>query len=291
MLMRTPWVWALPGVILLAMASAVVAQPEAGFEPLQPAEEVTGDAEPDDDQPTLSILDLLWRGGALMWPIGALMFVVITFGIERAISLRSGRILPEALVRELGGLGGRFDPREAFQLCQKHPSPAADVVQTMLLKTGRPLFEIEKAVEGAVDRAAQKMYDNVRWLTLAAAVAPLIGLLGTVWGMIQSFFMLSVMEQGANRTEVLSSGIYAALATTLAGLSVAIPAAALAHFYESRIQALTHDIEDLVFNLLPQVERYEGKVRFSRPGEGESRPETSRPTPTPPPAPETSAAN
>jgi len=141
----------------------------------------------------------------------------------------------------------------------------------MLLKVGRPQSEIEHAVIEASEREADRLYSNVRTLNLAAAVTPLLGLLGTVLGMIQAFFVTANMEEKANKAEQLASGIYVALVTTFAGLAVAIPAAVFAHLLEGRIQSLLRDIDDLLFNLLPQVERYEGKLRVSREQLGESR--------------------
>jgi biopolymer transport protein ExbB len=107
------------------------------------------------------------------------------------------------------------------------------------------------------------LYANVRWLSLAAAVAPLLGLLGTVWGMIVAFHQTTQLETGQNKADFLAEGIYVALVTTLGGLAVAIPAAILAHYFEGRIQALFHQTDELLFNLLPQIERYEGRLRVS----------------------------
>ena len=154
----------------------------------------------------------------------------------------------------------------------------------MLLKVGRPHSEVEHAVAEAADREANRLYANVRWLNFAAAVAPLLGLLGTVWGLIVSFHDTTHLLPGENKAEFLAKGIYIALVTTLAGLCVAIPAAFFSHMFEGRIQNLFHTIDELLFSLMPQVERYEGRVRFSRqmgegdgpiepsPGPGEVRP-------------------
>ncbi len=224
-------------------------------------------ARPPAEAEGLNLFTLLFKGGIFMIPLLALSILVVTVTIERFIALRRSRILPPDLITALGQLGGpqgAFDPRKAYRLCQQFPSAAANVIRSMLLKVGRPHSEVEHAVAEASEREADRLYSMVKWLVLAAAVAPLIGLLGTVWGMIDAFHGFTQLEISANRSEVLASGIYTALVTTLAGLTVAIPAAIFAHYFESRITTLFHEIDEMLFNLLPQIERYEGRVRFGR---------------------------
>ncbi len=257
-------------------------------------------AEPDDspapasDAPqAINLLGLLFRGGYLMLPIVCLSVLVVTVSIERGIALRRQRVLPDLLVQRIGQLGGPqagFDPRQAYRICQEFPSTAAAVIRVMLLKVGRPHGEVERAVTEASEREADRLYANVRWLNLSAAVAPLLGLLGTVWGMIQAFHGFTFLAADQNKADYLAEGIFVALVTTLAGLSVAIPSAVLSHYFESRIQTLFHQINELLFNLLPQVERFEGRVRFAQPrssdsdaaeGSADNAAEPSRVSPTP----------
>ena len=222
-----------------------------------------------------------------MIPIVAMSLVVVAFAIERTLALRRRKVLPFELVDSLGELGasaGGFDPRKAYRICQQFPSAASVVIRAMLLKIGRPHAEVERAVAEASEREASRLYGNVRFLNLAAAITPLMGLLGTVWGMIVAFFQTTKMDPGQNKATELAEGIYVALVTTLGGLCVAIPAAIAAHFLEGRIQSLFREIDELLLNLLPQVERYEGRLRVSRQQLGDSTP------PPPPPPPEAVAA-
>jgi biopolymer transport protein ExbB len=226
----------------------------------------TNDEATSDDQESLNLFTLIVRGGFLMVPIGITSIIVITLVFERFISMRRQRVIPNSLVRglsELASVPGAMDPRQAFRLCQENPSSTADVIQAMLLKIGRPQSEVENAVSEASKREAGRMYSNVRWLNLAAAVTPLIGLLGTVWGLIQAFFRTTQLGATQNKADFLAEGIYVALVTTLGGLTVAIPAAIFAHYFEGRIQTVFHQIDELVFNLSPQIERFEGRMRVS----------------------------
>ncbi len=215
----------------------------------------------------LNLFQLFWQSRAWMVPIVALSFLSAAVTVERFIQLRRSRVIPEGLLRELGRLGSGntpFDPREAYRICQKYPSATATVIRAMLLKIGRPHSEVEHAVKEASDREAQRLYNNVRWLNLSAAVAPLFGLMGTVWGMIRAFHDTTQLVPGQNKADYLAEGIYLALVTTLAGLAVAIPSAILSHYFESRIVSLFHQIDELLFHLLPQIERFEGRVRFAQ---------------------------
>jgi biopolymer transport protein ExbB len=221
----------------------------------------------------INFFALLLTGGWFMVPIGLLSVLVVTITIERLLGLRQARVLPAALVQQLGQLAanhGSFDPREAYRACQQYPSAAANVVRAMLLKVGRPHSEVEHSVAEASEREAERLYANVRWLNLAAGVGPLLGLLGTVWGMIEAFHRTSTLAPGQNKAEELATGIYIALVTTFGGLMVAIPAAIFAHLFEGRIQRLFHQIDEMLFNLLPQIERFEGRMRFGQqPGDGQ----------------------
>ena len=257
---------------LVPMAS-LWAQPAAQPELIQPesAATETGQAGPSvvrsGEQADLNFWALLLKGGWFMIPIGLTSVLVVTVVIERALALRTERVLPRELVAGLGQAANTqqaFDPREAYRLCQRYPSAAANVVRAMLLKTGRPHSEVEHTVHEASEREAKRLYNNVRWLDLAAGVAPLLGLLGTVWGMIDAFHRTTQLTAGQNKAEELATGIYVALVTTFGGLMVAIPAAVFAHYFEGRIQNLFHQIDELLFDLLPQIERFEGRMRFSR---------------------------
>ena len=210
---------------------------------------------------------LWWEGGPIMYPITAMSFLVVLFACERFLGLRRGKVIPRKLTRELAAMAARpggLDPRQAFQLCKQYPSTAANVLNAVLLKVGRPHLEVERAMSDASEREAAKLWKNVRPITLATTIAPLLGLLGTVEGIILCFFTTSHLPPGANKTQYLAAGIYMALVSTFGGLAVAIPSAMLAHYFEGRIQSRFRQIDDLLLSILPQLERFEGKVRISR---------------------------
>ena len=246
-----------------ALAEAALATEEPDAEASGP--EAPGLAEPTEK---VNLLELMLnpKGRWLMAPIAAMSLLVVTFGIERTLGLRRRKVLPPELTNGLGKLAsqkGGLDPRKAYRLCQQYPSTAAAVIRSMLLKVGRPHSELEHAVSEAKEREAARLYVNVRWLSMAAGVTPLMGLLGTVWGMMNAFFVTANLPTGANKAQYLADGIYVALVTTFAGLAVAIPAAVLAHVFEGRIQKLFRELDETLLGLLPQLERFEGRLRVS----------------------------
>jgi biopolymer transport protein ExbB len=207
-----------------------------------------------------------------MYPITAMSFVVVVFSVERWLALRRGRVIPRGLVDGLGELaaaGAGFDPKKAYRLCQQYPSPASRVIREVLLKVGRPHSEVEHALEQASEREASRLYTNVRPIALAISITPLMGLLGTVQGMIMAFYVTANSPVGVNKAANLAGGIYVALVTTFGGLVVAIPASMLAYYFEGRIVRLFREIDALAQSLLPQLERYEGRLRVSREQLGE----------------------
>ncbi|TWT72792.1 Biopolymer transport protein ExbB [Posidoniimonas polymericola] len=232
---------------------------EAALAPPPPVE--APDAMPDSAE---AILELFLKGGWLMAPIVLMSVVVLAVACERMLGLRRGRIRPRKLVDTLRRQidDGDLDPQRAYNACRRSRSALSRVVIAALSKIGRPHAEVEAAAADALQNEADRMYGNVRTLNLAAAVTPLMGLLGTVWGMIESFFVTANAAEGTDKATALAEGIYVALMTTFAGLAVAIPAAVLAHYFEGRILRSLRRVESLITVLLPRIEALEGRGRL-----------------------------
>jgi biopolymer transport protein ExbB len=218
--------------------------------------------------------------------------LVVAIGVERWYALRTSRIFPRRLRREIRRTAEdefSVSPAELYRSAELFPSSAGRVLRDMLVKVGRPSAEVEAAASESLQREADRLYGNVRWLTLAAAVTPLLGLLGTVWGMIIAFYNTTQLTSGSNRVESLAEGIYVALVTTLAGLAVAIPAAILAHYFEGKITKGLGIVDVELRHLIPRFESFEGRMRFDITSRGiTSRPAAHNNTAAvvePPPAP------
>lgn len=274
--------WTIAVVILFCVAITpfCVAAQEAATDAVAPVENVapaaedvnapTGAAGPSRmgvDQAMPFLWDLAVQGGIFMIPIALCSVVALAFAIERRIAFQKGRIIPRKLLLALQKLNQQnngIDPRMAYDECQKYRSPLSRVIQAAILKVGRPHAELEKAVEDAVSREADEMAENIRPINVAASVAPLLGLLGTVQGMIIAFMVISTTAStGAAKGQELAQGIYTALVTTFAGLCVAIPAIIVANMLEGRIERLLRAMEDVFNEIVPLFERFEGKWRVT----------------------------
>ena len=213
-----------------------------------------------------TLWDMAVQGGWFMIPIAMASIVTILFTLERLAGLRRNRIMPPAFITQLRNLmlEPQKDPRKVWQVCQDHPSPLSNVVRAAILKTGRPHAEVEKAVEDAVERETDEMTRNMRPINVVASISPLLGLLGTVQGMILAFMVTSTTTStGTAKAQELAHGIYTALVTTFAGLCVAVVSVVLANFLEGRIEGLLRKMEAIFLDLLPQLERFEGRLRVS----------------------------
>jgi biopolymer transport protein ExbB len=282
------WCATLPSGIAAAQKAADTPVDAAEIQSVMRAGESDREA-PVDEPSGIDMLSLILSGGRFMIPIGLMSLLVVTLAAERLLSLRRGKVIPKRLTRRLQQLAeplDRFDPAAAYRACVEHPSPTASVVGAMLMRTGQPLGEIERTANETITREADRYASPVRWLTLAAAATPLMGLLGTVWGMIVAFHESTSLSADRSRSEQLSEGIYTALVTTLAGLAVAIPAAIFAQYLENRITKLFHQVEQLAFELAPGLSRYAGRQRLDPDGRLTAMHpgEAAVPPPVPPPA-------
>ncbi len=202
-------------------------------------------APPAQDPATVeSLYDLIVAGGPLMVPIGLCSVVALAYATERWIRLQPGRLGPAAFGRQVLTTirDGGTDP--ALELCQSKRYPMARILAAGLKRTQAPFLDREKAVEDQAASEVQRLGKNLRPLLLVWLIAPLLGLLGTVWGMIEAFSNIAT-ESGIGRPEVLASGIYKALTTTAAGLTVAIPAIVAHHYLKGRIEWFARRSEDI----------------------------------------------
>ncbi len=191
-----------------------------------------------------SILD----GGWMMFPIGLCSIVALAFFVERSMALGKRRLVPKTFAKDLEQAMDQSH-ESALQVCEKTKVPAGRILGAGLRRWGDARPEIEKAVEDAGRREVAKLSGNLKPLVVIAAVAPLLGLLGTVLGMIKAFGVIAV-EKGIGKPELLADGISQALVTTAAGLIVAIPAQ-IAYFYlKAKIDRFIRIVEGLYQDLL-----------------------------------------
>ena len=192
-----------------------------------------------------TMFGLLKKGGPIMIPLGIASIVALALAIERYISLRRDKILPDGFLK---GLGQAWDSdpsgQAAEEFCDQNSGTAGHVFKAGIQWRDSGHEAVAKAIEDAGIREADKMKRSLRGLSIIAAVSPLLGLLGTVYGMIDAFQRTS-QSGGAAKTADLATGIYEALVTTAAGLTIAIPALLLYQFLQSRADGLIDHIDEV----------------------------------------------
>ncbi len=193
-----------------------------------------------------AIVGKIAQGGWLMIPLGVCSLIVLTLSLERLIALRRRRVIPRPFVRRFTECveDGQLSYEEATEICEEFDCPVAEVFRAAVRRWGRPMFEIEQAVMDAGDRVSDGLKRFLRVFHAISNVAPLLGLLGTVIGMIEAFDVIS-SQDSLGRPETLASGISVALMTTAGGLSVAIPAYLAYMYFSSKSDNYLNEIDKL----------------------------------------------
>ncbi len=194
------------------------------------------------------LLDLINRGGWVMYPLLLCSLAGLALVVERLWALRRTRIIPRSFLVSVSGLLDKRRYDEVAFLSQEGDNAAARLVNQALKLAGRrrPLFK--DGMEEAGRREAGELNARLGALHLVASISPLLGLLGTVSGMINAFN--GIAAQGVGNPGLLAGGISEALLTTAAGLCIAIPALVAHRALASRAESLTGELEDLSADLL-----------------------------------------
>lgn len=199
-------------------------------------------------------------------PFGMATLIAIWFTTERIVVLRRGRVIPRPFVQRFLKLleEGELDRSEALFVCEENGSPVAMVFAHGVRKWGKPSVEVEQAIIDGGERQVSSLRRHLRVINGVATVTPLIGLLGTVWGMLESFNRIA--EAGAmGRTDELASGIALALVTTAAGLIIAIPSLIAYMYLSGRVDALVMTMDDLAQRVVQQISAEGLAERTTRP--------------------------
>lgn len=198
------------------------------------------------------MLELLIAGGWVMWPILACSAIAIAIVLERFWSLRRQTVLPENLGDEVRAwaTSSRLDPAHIQQL--RMNSPLGELLASALDVRHRPREQIKERVEDVGRHVMHQMERFLNTLGTIAAVSPLLGLLGTVFGMIRMF--LGILTHGVGDANQLAGGIGEALITTAAGLCVAIPALMFYRYFRGRIAAYVVEMEKQAIALLDAMD-------------------------------------
>lgn len=193
-------------------------------------------------QETISVWELTLKGGWMMIPLAILWIIAIYLFIERLLTINKANQNPDQFMSSVKGLVLKGDITGARMLCSQNDSPIARMIEKGISRIGSPLKTIEASIENIGKLEIFKLEKNLSTLATIAGAAPMMGFLGTVIGMVQAFIGIA-QEEGSVSPKLLSSGIYAAMVTTVAGLIVGIIAYLAYNYLVSRVQKVIHKME------------------------------------------------
>jgi biopolymer transport protein ExbB len=210
--------------------------------------------------------DMIVRGGPVMIPILLCSIIALAVVIERVFCLRNARINTDEFMETIAGILKRNKIMDAIDMCKATPGPIAHILKAGIMRHDRTRLEIKEAIEDAAVHEVPRLEKNLAVLATVAHITPLLGLLGTVTGMVRAFQVIEMKATALVPVNPgdLAGGIWEALITTVAGLCVAIPTYVAYNFLVSKVDGMVLEMEksatDLVNILGSKREEEEDEV-------------------------------
>ncbi len=201
------------------------------------------------------VLEFLRKGGFIIYPLLLCSIVALAIVIEKWIALRRKKVLIPEIVSVIENIKGPGDIGLALSICEKHKGPFANIIRVGLESRDLPREEIKEALN---DQGRQEVYSLEKGLVILetiAGIAPLLGLLGTVIGILKVFNVIHAM--GVGQATAMAGGISEALITTIVGLSIGIPAVVGFNFFTNKAESLVLEIEKYSSALLKKVASFQ----------------------------------
>ncbi|TAG92216.1 MAG: MotA/TolQ/ExbB proton channel family protein [Bacteroidetes bacterium] len=198
---------------------------------------------------SVSILELALKGGVIMIPLALLFVLGIYIFLERIFTLGYASKNPAYFIEKVKNAVINEDIAEAKKLCKEQNSPISRMIDKGLSRLGSPLKNIETSIEYVAKIELYRLEKNLAILATIGGAAPMVGFLGTVIGMIDSFMTIARLK-GAVDPQVLSSGIYTALITTVAGLIIGILVNIAYNYLVTRVQKVVYNMEYTVMEFM-----------------------------------------
>lgn len=190
---------------------------------------------------SMSILDLALKGGVIMYPLALMWIVAIYVFVERLLTINKAGKVPESFMNNVKDLVVRGDVNGAKIVCSQNDTPIARIIEKGIMRIGKPIENIEKSMENIGRLELYKMEKNLVILTIIAGVAPMFGFLGTIAGMIQTFFNISITSDITLGT--IAGGIYVKMITSATGLIIGIMAYIGYSYLNAQIDKVVNKME------------------------------------------------
>lgn len=204
------------------------------------------------------LVDIIFQGGILMWPIMLCSVVGLAITVERFFALRRADIDTREFMDIMRQVLRQNRIREAIEICDETEAPVARIMKAGVLKHDRSKDDIREAIEDAGRFEIPRLERYLPALATCANIAPLLGLLGTVSGMIKAFAQIQNLRGQVNPSD-LAEGISNALVTTAAGLTVAIPMLVVYNYFVTRVDSMVIEMELSSSELIELLTRHHGE--------------------------------
>ncbi len=198
-----------------------------------------------------TVIGLIKQGGFIMYPLGIISIWCVSLIIEGFIRIRLPKFAPGDVVRKLRAAFAEENYQQAWRLCKAHPSFLTNILRRGLERIGRGRNACETALSDHSLKESMVFRTKISYLSTIGVVSPMVGLLGTVWGMIQAFQTLG--SGGIGDPTKLAAAIGEVLISTASGLGIAIPAFFLYYFLRNRLQLVIVLSEDIINQLMVDV--------------------------------------
>jgi biopolymer transport protein ExbB len=267
------WAWWLPGVAIVIAALFALCLSGGDFAFAQDAAQTPavgeaagipvspeGALSPGEEMPstaTNTVLGLFRKGGVVMYIILFVSVLALAIVFERMWNLRKSKIISDSFLEEIKRHWYRRATEAAIEACQSHDIAISRILRAGLLRFDLGLEQVENAIETAGQHEATMLRKNLMFLGFLANVAPMLGLFGTVLGMIKSFDAIALYGTSGN-PGLVASGISEALITTAYGLTVGIPTLAAYFYFKRKVEMRVLEMEGIAVNLMQDLAQWRG---------------------------------
>ncbi len=205
-------------------------------------------------QQNLTLWDMIKAGGVILWIIGGLGFIGLVWAFYLLLTLTPRRELPSTLIRRLFHLLQAGDYKGVLELCEGRDELIAKMVFAGVKLVGHDRYVIQDAMESEGERGASILWQRISYLNNIAVLAPLLGLLGTVWGMMQAFGAIAFNDAQVKGLTMAYS-VATAMVTTAGGLVIAIPAMAIYFYLRGRVNRIIAEVEAIASEMVELILR------------------------------------
>jgi biopolymer transport protein ExbB len=224
----------------------------------QEAAESVAQIPPVTEELSFSLISMALKGGWIMIPLLALSIIALYIFGERWWAIRKASQIDENFMKNINDFIHEGKIKAAINLCQSQETPIARLIEKGIERIGRPLIDIQTAVENMGNLEVSRLEKGLPMLATIAGGAPMLGFLGTVIGMIQAFYNMSQAGSNVDIT-LLSGGIYTAMVTTVAGLTVGIMAYFGYNYLTARIDNVVYKMESNTIEFMDLLHEPAGK--------------------------------